>query len=167
MAWGATPSQACSGLSGSLVCYSAWGLPLGSWPLHLHTPPCDFTQSRGFSVHLFAGGCQIPISTVAPPMNFISLILCIRHLTLDINNHTKSSLFPTLRLSHSPVILISVSITTIWSCLSPKLSYYPCFSSAFTHHSNPLESPAGFISGTYRIWSASIHLFFPHLGHYD
>lgn len=124
----------------SLVCYSAWGLPLGSWPLHLHTPPCNFTQSRGFSDHLFAGGCQIPISSLVLLTHLISLFqLRIPHLTLDVNNHLKSSLFSILRLSHSPVILIPVSIPTIWSFSSQKLSCHPCFCSAFTRHTYPLR----------------------------
>lgn len=131
----------------SLVCYSAWGLPLGSWPLHLHTPPCDFSQSRGFNNHLFAGSCQIPISSLALLTHFILLFqLRIRHLTLDVNNHLKSIVLHPQALSFS--ILISVSIPTIWSFSSQKLSCHPCFCSAFTRRTYPLRK-----SGWVCLWN--------------
>lgn len=49
---GAVPSQTCSSPSVP-VCYSAWGLPLGSWPLHLHLPLVASSQSEALvSIYL-------------------------------------------------------------------------------------------------------------------
>lgn len=108
MAWGLFPPRLALAHQ-SLYVNSAWGLPLGSWPLHLHTSPCGFISIRGFSVHLFASGCpRFPFPVWPLSCTSFHLSNCVFDilLTLDVNDHLKSSLFPILRLSLLPLFRI-------------------------------------------------------------